>query len=601
MNKATSLTLVRMRAPFLAVIAAYSISILGMVLIPGVDDQGNVWHMSFFHAFYFVSFTATTIGFGEIPYPLTDAQRLWALVTVYMTVVAWFYALGKIIALVQDKTYQQVAKESHFKREVKKITQPFYLICGLGETGHAVVKALTSEHYRVVVVDQQEDKISHLALDELKEFVPSLVGDASIPNVLELAGVKQPNCRGVIAVTPNDETNLKIAITSKLLHPDMPVICRSEIREFEDNMKSFDTDYIVNPYKTFSNIFAMAIHSPSLHLIYDWLTGAPDASLTQPIQFGHRNWILNGFGRFGQHVYEELRNKHIPTTVIDPSPEAEKAFMALRNTNDDQFILGTGTDEKTLKKAGIETASGIIAGSNNDSNNLSAIMTARAINPKIFVVARQNTLSSELLYAAINDNYSRFIKRNDSERQQDTIAHLVMRPREIIGRKIRALLINPLLLDFLDTAKQQSEEWANITISRLIAVVGDINPQSWSIFINFDKARAVAEALGYGRNITLANIIQDPKNRQRKIKCVPLLIKRNNKIILMPDDDIPLRAFDQILFCGTREAKDTLHATITYLTNLNYVMTFRNDPVTYVWKKLNRFFKRHERRHQPRD
>ncbi|HHO58913.1 MAG TPA: potassium transporter TrkA, partial [Thiotrichales bacterium] len=427
MNQVTSITLRRMRVPFLVLITVYSISILGMVLIPGVDDNGNAWHMSFFHAFYFVSYTATTIGFGEIPYPLTDAQRLWVLITIYITVIAWFYALGKIIALVQDKTFQDVSRKARFSRQVKAINRPFFLICGLGETGKAVVSALTEEHYHAVAVDQNADNINELAIDELKEFVPSITGDASDPKILEIAGIRENNCRGVIAVTASDETNLKIAITSKLLHPDVSVICRSELKEYEENMLSFDTNYIVNPFETFADIFAMALQSPSLHLIYDWLTGAPSTSVTEPIFFGDKNWILIGYGRFGKELYTHLRARNIPTTVIDPSTTAQQDFLSLRDTGDDRFILGTGTDAATLKKAGIEQASGLIAGSDNDSNNLSSIMTARAINRYVFIVARQNQLSSEALYSAINKNYADYAIHAENALYPDTIAHLVMR------------------------------------------------------------------------------------------------------------------------------------------------------------------------------
>ena len=108
----------RMRAPVLLLICIYSVSILGLVLIPGVDDNGDVWNMSFFHAFYFVSFTATTIGFGEIPYALTEAQRLWALVTVYSTVIAWFYSLGKILGLIQDKAFRNAVATNKFKNDI---------------------------------------------------------------------------------------------------------------------------------------------------------------------------------------------------------------------------------------------------------------------------------------------------------------------------------------------------------------------------------------------------------------------------------------------------------------------------------------------------
>ena len=69
------LLLRRLRTPIITIIVVYSVSVLGFVLIPGVDDEGKPWRMDFFHAFYFVSFMGSTIGFGEIPYPFTAGQR----------------------------------------------------------------------------------------------------------------------------------------------------------------------------------------------------------------------------------------------------------------------------------------------------------------------------------------------------------------------------------------------------------------------------------------------------------------------------------------------------------------------------------------------
>ncbi|MFT6725531.1 MAG: voltage-gated potassium channel, partial [Arenicella sp.] len=65
------LVLRRLRIPLILLLTVYAVATLGMTLIPGIDPNGQPWHMSFFHAFYFVSITATTIGFGEIPYPFT--------------------------------------------------------------------------------------------------------------------------------------------------------------------------------------------------------------------------------------------------------------------------------------------------------------------------------------------------------------------------------------------------------------------------------------------------------------------------------------------------------------------------------------------------
>ena len=80
----------RMRFPLILLIVIYTICTVGLGLIPGVDDAGNPTPaMGLFNAFYVVSYTGATIGFGEIPQPYSAAQRMWMTMTIYMTVVGW--------------------------------------------------------------------------------------------------------------------------------------------------------------------------------------------------------------------------------------------------------------------------------------------------------------------------------------------------------------------------------------------------------------------------------------------------------------------------------------------------------------------------------
>ena len=67
MNYVAYIVLRRLRAPLITLIVIYSMSVLGYVLIPGVDSEGEPYRMNFFHAFYFVSYMGSTIGFGELP------------------------------------------------------------------------------------------------------------------------------------------------------------------------------------------------------------------------------------------------------------------------------------------------------------------------------------------------------------------------------------------------------------------------------------------------------------------------------------------------------------------------------------------------------
>ncbi len=93
-NNSLFIILQKMRMPFLVIIVTYTIAIIGLVLIEGVDTNGNLYKMSIFDAFYFVSYTATTIGFGEIPYAYTCPQRIWVTFTIYLTVLGWFYGIS---------------------------------------------------------------------------------------------------------------------------------------------------------------------------------------------------------------------------------------------------------------------------------------------------------------------------------------------------------------------------------------------------------------------------------------------------------------------------------------------------------------------------
>jgi voltage-gated potassium channel len=592
MNEVTSLILRRIRRPLILIVCVYSIAILGLILIPGIDENGKPWQMSIFHAFYFVSYTATTIGFGELPYPLTNLQRLWTICIIYSTVISWFYALGKVIALYQEKTFQIERQKQKFKRDVKNINRPYYVVCGFGETGKAVVNALLNEHFGAVVIELKID-VTERSLHDTLEYVPNLTGDATEPRVLELAGVHQNKCRGVIAVTASDETNLKIAICSKLLHPDVTVICRSDHKEHEENMLSFGTEHIINPFESFSSVFRMALHSPSMHLINDWLTGAHNVSLSTPIHIEQGHWILCGYGRFGRELHKDLIDNNIRTVIIDPGKETEIAFINNKQEGD-IFITGTGTDAKTLSAAGIETAAGIIAGSDNDSNNLSIIMTARQLNEKVFVIGRQNVRSNRLLYSKINEHYETATNRNREE--ISTIAHMMMQPSEIIARKIRAILIAPLLIDFFEHAPLEDPQWANITISRLSAVLRESSPYLWTVNINKESAPAIAHALGYGRKIQLKHVMQNPVKTAYALPCIALLIKRGDNVQLLPEETTELKAFDQLLFCGLRKVRYTMSLTLSDLSTLNYIMTYKNEPQSYIWKKLTRLLKKQDRR-----
>ncbi len=547
----------RLHSPLIVLILVYAVSILGFTLIPGVDDQGRPWRMDFFHAFHFVSFMGTTIGFGEIPYPFTDAQRLWATVSIYATVVAWLYGIGSLLSALQDPAFRRLLTEQAFRRAVRRIRDPFYLVCGYGDTGSMLVRALTDAGFDAVVVELRQERVDALELEDLRSYVPALCADAAEPENLCKAGLRNPRCIGVVALTNDDAVNLQVAITSNLLNPRLSTIARAETREMEANIASFGTNHIINPFDTFAGRLALALHSPGTYLLYEWMTSVPDEPLMEPIYPPHGKWILCGYGRFGKAVYQRLREEKIEVTIIESRPEQTDAPH--------DTVVGWGTEAKTLLEAGIHDAVGIVAGTDNDANNLSILMTARDLNPHLFRVARQNSRSNDAIFQAAD-------------------VDLIMRRGSIIAHKIFALIQTPLLETFLRLARQQSNDWANRLNSRIYGVVEDRAPITWEVDVTAADSPALFERARDVRDLRLRHLVCDPRDRERSLPCLPLLCERNGEDLLLPPDDFVLREGDRLLFCGHPSARGMMEWVRGNASVLNYVITGEEHPAGWLWR-----------------
>ena len=565
MNAILFIVLRKMRAPLLVLSTVYATATLGMALIPGVDDQGNAWRMDFFHAFYFVSFMGTTIGFGEIPYPFTEAQRLWSLFFIYLSVIAWIYAMGTVLALLRNETLRRAFTERRFARAVQRLREPFYVVCGYGDTGSALVDALERRWLVSTVIEIKQERINALILRNHPIYVPKLCADAGHPETLLLAGVCHPRCAGVVALTDQNKVNLHIAISAKVLNPSVKVICRAESHEVEANMASFGTDQIIDPFDTFADHLATALYAPCQYLLDAWLGGEKDDPLREPLYPPRGPWVLCGYGRFGKAVYQRLREHGMPVTVIEPDHRLRRP--------PDGSVSGWGTEAVTLREANVEAAVGIVAGTNDDSNNLSIIMTAKELNPALFVVARQNQHRNEAIFDASG-------------------ADILMEASRVLAHKIRALLTVPLLDEFLRLALENDDQWACRLISRLAGVCDDQVPEVWEVGIEPEHAYAVTTALARGESIRLGHLLCDPRERADRLPCIALLLVDGQEKWLLPDDGRPLKSGTRVLFAGSRASPSRMAWTLQNDVALTYVTTGEALPQSHVWRWINRVFAR---------
>ncbi|MGE5490591.1 MAG: potassium channel family protein [Actinomycetota bacterium] len=559
MDSIVFLVLRRMRAPLIVLIVIYAVSVLGLTLVPGVTPEGQpAPPLSFFHAFYFVSYTATTIGFGEIPNAFSDAQRLWVTATIYLTVVGWSYSILTLLALLQDRLFQKTLIASRFARRVRRMRSPFYLVCGCGETGGLICKTLDQMGRAFVVIEQDEQRVQELDLEDFKTDTPTLAADAKLPANLIKAGITHPFCLGILAVTNEEETNLAITVAANLLNPSVPVIARARSPLIATNMRAFGTNHVISAFDRFAEHLAMAVAVPERFHLVEIVTGLPGNPLPREYRPPGGHWIVCGYGRFGKAIVQHMAPTGIDLTIIDPDNHGPEGFVT---------VQGLGTEAATLVAAGIDRTTGIVAGSDNDVNNLAIAVTAKELNPGMFVVVRQNQSANGVLF----DKFQ---------------ADFTMVQSRIVAQECIAILTTPLLATFLDRVRTADEAWCDELSERIKAVSGGVIPIIWGIAVSHGDSPAVAHCLQAGQEITLGTLLRDNTDRMARLPAVVLMIRRGDRDILLPEDDCPLRPGDELLVASRGLARRTMELTCRNAKALHYVWTGQDQPSGWLWQKL---------------
>ena len=561
MNDIVWMTMRRMRMPLIVLILVYFFSTMLMVAVPGVDDQGNVYHMGMLDAAYFIAIMQTTIGFGEIPFSYTGAQRMLVFGLLLPNVVAWLYSVGTLLGLILDKQFQAAFHRNRFSAQVRSLKAPFYIVCGFGNTGSLTVSGLLSRGIKAVVIEKDEDTVRQMKLSDEFANVPAVAGRSGERRTLKLAGLNKSNCRGVIATTNDDHVNLTIAITVKLLKPKLAVLARSETDRVSDNMASFDTNSIVDPYRIFSERLHLALASPAKYLVQDWLISVPGSELRKEIKPPTGSWIVCGSGRFGSKIIEQLQRSALPVAVVDVHADRLPAY--------ENAVLGRGTEAHTQVQAGIETAVGIVAATGDDIDNLSIIMTARNLNPGLFFIARQERRQHDVLF-------------------DGSQADLVARRSLIVARRILSVVSAPLLQSFMQHLIRTDEDFAKRVKAKLEDVLGNRAPHIWVL----ELKGAIADNLYYvrsrSREVTLNDISRHSRSEDNeKLPCVCLSLERGAQTIFMPGPETELQINDKLLFAGRDRAHKQMLWTVNDPHSLMGNVTGEHLPRGLIWRWIS--------------
>jgi voltage-gated potassium channel len=145
--------------------------------------------------------------------------------------------------------------------------------------------------------------------------------------------------------------------------------------------------------------------------------------------------ILCGFGRVGRQVAGEFRRREEPFVIIE-----NDAAMIPENPEDGYiFIVGSAAEDEILDQAGIDRARAIVSTIPDDAENVYLSLTARQMNPKLFIIARADTelAKKKLVRAGANK---------------------VVCPHELGGTQMAMATLRPNVVDFMRLAAFAPED-----------------------------------------------------------------------------------------------------------------------------------------------
>jgi voltage-gated potassium channel len=155
------------------------------------------------------------------------------------------------------------------------------------------------------------------------------------------------------------------------------------------------------------------------------------------------HYIVCGYGRMGQQIVRDLQNRKQPFLVIENDEERRDELLE----DGMYFIIGDATLDETLERAGIDGAQGLVAALNSDADNVMTVLSAREINPRLYIVARAADPQSESK-----------LRRAGADR--------VVSPYIIGGHRMAVALLRPAVHDFMNQIFHVGDE-ANMDIGQV--------------------------------------------------------------------------------------------------------------------------------------
>ena len=119
----------------------------------------------------------------------------------------------------------------------------------------------------------------------------------------------------------------------------------------------------------------------------------------------------------------------------------------------------------------------------------------------------------------------------------------------------------------------------------MIGVMGNDFPELWELTVCKKSTPALYARLEHSQ-VLVKDLLRHPDDRDQSIEALMLFLKRGDGNVMLPEDNRIVHKGDRFLMCGNRRAHHNIQITTRNDQYLQYVLTGKLLPDSWVWKKI---------------
>ncbi len=243
-----------------------AIMLVPMVLIVlGTCGYLIIEDTNFLDALYMTVITLTTVGYGEVPNPLSPGGRIFTMVLLLGGVFTLFWAAGEMIRTVVSGEVQGILERRRMERSLAEL-QGHFIVCGFGRMGQRVCREFSALGLPFVVLERNQHLLAGF---DLVEGI-AVQGDAASDEILKRAGVDR--AKALVTVLGSDADNMFIVMSARLLNEKLFIVARCEEEQTEQKLIRAGADRVVSPYAMGGSRVAQAVLRPTVMDFIDLAT-----------------------------------------------------------------------------------------------------------------------------------------------------------------------------------------------------------------------------------------------------------------------------------------------------------------------------------------